>query len=87
MNKIKHVLFSGQPKTNLKSPTKFHRRPTYLLSRVTHSNKEFLPSFQSFSKYILMTCPLKTDPFRPHSSLNYQPPSPVTIKPKVEILT
>ncbi|MBC8282280.1 MAG: transposase, partial [Nitrospinae bacterium] len=25
--------------------------------------------------------------FRPHSSLNYQPPAPVTIKPKVEILT
>ena len=25
--------------------------------------------------------------FRPHSSLNYQPPAPETIKPKVEILT
>jgi putative transposase len=25
--------------------------------------------------------------FRPHSSLNYQPPAPVTITPKVEILT
>ena len=25
--------------------------------------------------------------FRPHSSLNYQPPAPVTIKPKEEILT
>ena len=25
--------------------------------------------------------------FRPHSSLNYQSPTPVTIKPKVEILT
>ena len=25
--------------------------------------------------------------FRPHSSLNYQPPVPETIKPKVEILT
>ena len=25
--------------------------------------------------------------FRSHSSLNYQPPTPVTIKPKVEILT
>jgi putative transposase len=25
--------------------------------------------------------------FRPHSSLNYQPPDPVTIKPKVGILT
>ena len=25
--------------------------------------------------------------FRPHSSLNYQPPAPVTIKTKVEILT
>jgi putative transposase len=25
--------------------------------------------------------------FRPHSSLNYQPTAPVTIKPKVEILT
>ena len=24
---------------------------------------------------------------RPHSSLNYQPPAPVTIKPKMEILT
>ena len=25
--------------------------------------------------------------FRPHSSLNYQPPAPETIKPKVKILT
>ena len=25
--------------------------------------------------------------FRPHSSLNYQPPAPETIEPKVEILT
>jgi hypothetical protein len=25
--------------------------------------------------------------FRPHSALNYQPPAPETIKPKVEILT
>ena len=25
--------------------------------------------------------------FRPHSSLNYQPPAPETIKPKMEILT
>ena len=25
--------------------------------------------------------------FRPHSSLNYQPPAPITIMPKVEILT
>jgi hypothetical protein len=25
--------------------------------------------------------------FRPHSSLNYQPPAPETINPKVEILT
>jgi putative transposase len=25
--------------------------------------------------------------FRPHSSLNYHPPAPVTIEPKVKILT
>ena len=29
----------------------------------------------------------KYNQFRPHSSFNYQPPTPVTIKPKVEILT
>ena len=25
--------------------------------------------------------------YRSHSSLNYQPPAPLTIKPKIEILT
>ena len=39
------------------------------------------------AKVLIENWRIEYNQFRPHSSLNYQPPVPETIKPKVEILT
>ena len=53
----------------------------------------FITSFHlDFITALLLTCPPENwrkeyNQFRPHSSLNYQPPAPETINPKVVQLT